>query len=120
MFATGVFLYFNAKFTDHWAAALVVALGLTAFHLILWIPARERNLLTYAVSVIPAGVFSHMFATGGLRPCSALWTGIALSLAVLAGNRFRWPESRGTTQVWTGLLIAAILFSAVAGVLSVL
>lgn len=120
MFAAGVFLYFNAKFTDHWAAALVVALGLTAFHLILWIPARERNLLSYAVTIIPAGVFSHLFATGGLRACPALWTGIALSAAVLAGNRLRWPEARGTTQVWTALLITAIVFSAVAGVLSVL
>lgn len=120
MFAAGVFLYFDAKFTDHWAAALVIALGLTVYHLILWIPARERNLLSYAVTVIPAGVFSHLFATGGLRPCGTLWAGIALSFAVLAGNRLPWPESRGTTQIWTGLLIAAIVFSAAAGVLSAL
>lgn len=118
MFAAGVFLYFHARFAAHWTAALAVALGLTLYHGILWIPARERNLLSYAVTIIPAGVFAQMFATGGLRPCPALWTGTALSLAVLAGNRLRWPESRGTTQVWTGLLLTAIVLSAVAGVLS--
>ena len=51
MFATGIFLCFHAKFTPHWTAALAVALGLTVYHLILWIPAREHNLLTYAAVV---------------------------------------------------------------------
>lgn len=118
VFATGIFLYFHAKFTPHWTAALAVALGLTVYHLILWIPAREHNLLTYAGTILPAGVFAHMFATGGLRSCPALWIGIVLTAAILVLNRLRWPESRQSTQAWTGLLITAILLSAVAGVLS--
>ena len=120
MFATGVFLFFNTKFASHPLAALAVAAGLALFHLILWIPARERNLLSYVITILPAGVFSHMFATGGLRSCPALWIGAALTLAILVVNRLRWPESRTTTQVWTWMLISAILLSAIAGVLSAL
>ncbi|MCR4823949.1 MAG: hypothetical protein K5849_01175 [Bacteroidales bacterium] len=118
MFATGIFLYFYTKFTPHWTAALVVALGLTAFHLILWIPARQHNLLTYTGTILPAGVFAHLFATGGLRPCPNLWIGIGLTLLILILNRIAWPESRNSTQFWAGILLAALFLSTIAGLLT--
>ena len=118
MFFTGIFLYFFYKFTDRWGAALVVAAGLTLFQLVLWMPARRHSLLSFVAAFIPAGVFAQVFATGGLRPCAGLWTGIGLTVATLVLSRFRWPKSRSTTQTWTGILAALVLFSAIAGILS--
>ena len=120
MFFAGIFLYFFYKFTEHWAAALVVAAGLTLFQLVLWMPARRHNLLSFVAAFIPAGIFAQVFATGGLRPCAMLWVGIALTAGVLVLNRFRWPDTRSSTQTWTGILAAIVLFSAIAGILTVL
>ena len=120
MFFTGIFLYFNFKFAHHWAAALAVAAGLTLFQLVLWMPARRHSLLSFVAAFIPAGVFAQVFATGGLRPCAGMWIGIGLTVATLVLNRFRWPKSRSSTQTWTGILAALVLFSAIAGILSVL
>ena len=120
MFFTGIFLYFFYKFTDHWGAALVVAAGLTLFQLVLWMPARRHSLLSFVLAFIPAGVFAQVFATGGLRPCTGLWLGIGFTIATLILNRLHWPASRSTTQTWTGILAAIVLFSAIAGVLSAL
>ena len=120
VFFTGIFLYFFYKFTDRWGAALVVAAGLTLFQLVLWLPARRHSLLSFVSAFIPAGVFAQVFATGGLRSCAGLWIGIGLTVATLVLNRFRWPSSRSSTQTWTGILAALVLFSAIAGILSVL
>ena len=118
VFFTGIFLYFLCKFTDHWAAALTVAAGLTLFQLLLWMPNRSRNLITYAVSFLPAGIFAAVFATGGLRNCAGLWLGAAFTGVLLVLGRLHWPESRTTTQAWSGLLAAMIIFSTIAGILS--
>ena len=56
VFFTGIFLYFNFKFAHHWSAALAVAAGLTLFQLLLWMPSLHRNLISYAVCFLPAGV----------------------------------------------------------------
>ena len=120
MFFAGIFLYFFYKFTDRWGAALVVAAGLTLFQLVLWLPARRHSLLSFVSAFIPAGVFAQVFATGGLRSCAGLWIGIGLTVATLVLNRFRWPASRSSTQTWTGILAALVLFSAIAGILSVI
>ena len=45
---------------------------------------------------------------------------LGLTVATLVLNRFRWPKSRSSTQTWTGILAALVLFSAIAGILSVL
>ena len=118
VFFTGIFLYFNFKFAHHWAAALAVAAGLTLFQLLLWMPSLHRNLISYAVCFLPAGVFAAVFATGGLRSCVGLWIGAGFTLALLVLNRLRWPDSRTTTQAWSGLLAAMVILSTIAGILS--
>ena len=118
VFFTGIFLYFNFRFARHWAAALAVAAGLTLYQFLLWLPSRQRNLISFSVAFIPAGVFAAVFATGGLRSCAGLWLGAALSLALLVLGRLDWPSSRTTTQAWSGILAAMLILSAIAGVLS--
>lgn len=118
VFFTGIFLYFRVRFSHHWGAALIVAAGLTLFQLLLWLPNRHRNLISYSVAFIPAGIFAAVFATGGLRSCAGLWVGAALTLALLVLGRLDWPESRTTTQAWSGLLAAMLILSAIAGALS--
>jgi len=118
VFCTGIFLYFYFKFAHHWGAALAVAAGLTLFQWVLWLPSRHHNLITYAVSFLPAGIFAAVFATGGLRPCAGLWLGIGTTLALLILSRLPWPSSRTTTQAWSGILAAMIILSAIAGVLA--
>ena len=118
VFFTGIFLYFRVRFSHHWAAALAVAGGLTLFQLLLWMPTRHRNLISYSVAFLPAGIFAAVFATGGLRSCAGLWIGAAFTLALLVLGRLEWPDSRTTTQAWSGLLAAMLILSAVAGILS--
>ena len=118
VFFTGIVLYFKVRFAQHWAAALAVAAGLTIFQFVLWLPTRHRNLITYAFAFLPAGIFAAVFATGGLRSCAGLWVGAALTLVLLVLNRLDWPDSRTTTQAWSGLLAAMIILSTIAGILS--
>ena len=63
-------------------------------------------------------VFAAVFATGGLRSCAGLWIGAGFTLALLVLNRLRWPDSRTTTQAWSGLLAAMVILSTIAGILS--
>ncbi|MCR4859612.1 MAG: hypothetical protein K5910_02990 [Bacteroidales bacterium] len=118
VFFTGIFLYFQFKFTDRWTGALVVAAGLTLFQLLLWLPARKHDLINFSLAFLPAGIFAAVFATGGLRNCAGTWIGAGITLVLLILFRLRWPESRATTQTWAGLLAAMLIFSAVAGILS--
>ena len=66
VFFTGIFLYFRVRFSHNLGAALIVAAGLTLFQFLLWLPTRHRNLISYSVAFIPAGIFAAVFATGGV------------------------------------------------------
>lgn len=136
-FGLWVFLFLLLSRPDapqrYWIYALCAALVSLALQLVLWAISREKNLITYAMSFIPACALAAALATqwhssGVSTSLGQFFSGPILSgpwgwaclylffiVILLAGHK--WPGVSPNTERWLGTACFLVIFAAFAGVL---